>query len=131
MRTVEERGVVGRADGFTVVAAGARAGQCLAVPDRPVDLTDAARRGEAARFLHRLVSRCGTMLSGDGDGPPDFTFAAVVSDRCLRYCTYVPILNSWGFTEYLALLEGTPVVLPWPHEASAAWLRGESPESPA
>lgn len=38
---------------------------------------------------------------------------------------YIPILNNWGFTEYFALRYGTPIILPWPHEITAAYLRGE------
>jgi hypothetical protein len=113
--------------GHKVVLGGCRAGQCFIVP-----LNDKLPFGDneavvLARVLHRLVTLYNKkFLSTNADDrlrlPPDFIISARFLLSRLVYATYIPILNNWGFTEYVGLLEERPLILPWPHEESARYL---------
>lgn len=43
------------------------------------------------------------------------------------FAKYIPILNQWGGSEYMALDHGTPFCLPWTHEATRDLLLAEDP----
>lgn len=107
-----------------VVVGGHRAGQCFILPNDPELLVSLEN---IANVLHPLVelfalkfrSRVGAMLS------PDFTLNLVFVHGVFAYGAFVPMLNNMGSSEYTGILGQHPMTLPWPHEATAAYLRGE------
>ena len=108
-------------DGLRVIAGGHRAGQCFILPNGKVDVEDVAMVIDRIVTLYadKFTSRVGARLA------PDFTIGLVYDGKKFEYGTYVPVLNHWGSTEYLALLGQQAVTLPWSHGMTAAYLRGE------
>lgn len=108
-------------DGFRTFAGGHRAGQCFILP-RVSGTTE-----PPARLLSQVIDLYARKFrSAAGEKlAPDFTVELVFARGYFCYGTYVPILNAWGSTEYMALLGQQPVTLPWPHHLTAAYLRGE------
>ncbi len=110
-------------DGFSVVVGGIRAGQCFVLPiksDARLDQPDVV--ADLAGASSRLVELGNRRFRSSAGTPPHFMLVARLLGNRLAYATYIPILNNWGITEYLALLEGTPLILPWPHEDTAVAL---------
>ncbi len=107
-----------------VVVGGHRAGECFILPIDPDPLVSLEN---IANVLHLLVklfavkfrSRVGAML------PPDFTVDLIFVHGQLAYGAFVPILNNMGSSEYTGILRQQAMTLPWPHETTAAYLRGE------
>ena len=58
--------------------------------------------------------------------PPDYQVAIAVEDGRLAYAEYISILNNWGFADSLALKEGAPITLRWPHELTRDFLLASS-----
>jgi hypothetical protein len=106
------------ADDVRGIVAGFRAAQVFFIPSAgQVGIEAFAAALEYVTSLYSVAFRSVQGL------PPDYVFAAHLFGRSIRYATYIPILNQWGFTEYLGLIEKTPVVLPWPHLESVRHLR--------
>jgi diadenosine tetraphosphate (Ap4A) HIT family hydrolase len=107
---------------FTVVAAGCRAGQCMILPrDGPKYLSPNTVI-ELAHVLSEVITLYSVKFLSVQGLPPDYSICIVFKGPHIIRGSFVPILNNWGFTEYLGLLEGTPLVLPWSHEAAARFL---------
>ena len=108
-------------DNLRVIAGGHRAGQCLILPNGNVDVENIAAviYRIVVLYARQFTSRVGAQLA------PDFTIGLIYDGKKFVYGTYIPILNHWGSTEYLALLGQQAITLPWPHEQTAAYLRGE------
>ncbi|HEU0051363.1 MAG TPA: hypothetical protein VFQ60_04910 [Patescibacteria group bacterium] len=107
--------------GLRVVATGHRAGQCLIARAHDAFLKD--WENSFAVVLDRLIGLYATKFRSRQGLPPDFMLFFGLSSRGPLYASYVPILNQMGGPEYLGLLEGTPMIIPWPHAATAAHLR--------
>lgn len=110
--------------GFKVVLGGLRAGQCFVLP-----ISKQPRRSEwvpdLANILHRLITLFAEKFRSVQDLPPDYIIAVRLLGSKIVYASFIPILNNWGFTEYLGLLERTPVILPWSPEQTASLLTAE------
>lgn len=107
-----------------VVAGGHRAGQCIILPNDPEPLVSLENIVNVldplvTLFANKFRSRVGEKL------PPDFTFDLVFVRGQFAYGLYVPILNHIGSTEFAGIMGQQAMTLPWPHEMSAAYLRGE------
>lgn len=119
--------VVFENDGFTVVAGGCRAGQCYIIPDGWKD-SEQFWEGRAdvldtlALILHRLIALFNAKFKSAQGLPPDFEIFVRFTSGLLVYAKYIPILNMWGGSEYAAIDELTPFVLPWPHETTVKHL---------
>lgn len=106
-----------------VVLGGMRAGQCFIFPHGELRGTTLSEP-ELASVLSKVISmyrRGFTSLQGL---PPDYIIGLTFWGTRLTYGTFIPILNNWGFTEYVGLLERTPLILPWPHEVTLRHLKG-------
>ncbi len=109
--------------GFTVVAGGCRAGQCYILPnDECSKMAFAAQMDILAANIHRLLGLFNRKFNSAQELKPDFEIFVRFSDGNLIYAKYIPILNMWGGSEYAAIDELTPFVLPWPHEATVRHL---------
>jgi hypothetical protein len=108
-------------DNLRVIAGGHRAGQCLVLPNREASVENIATVIDriVTLYWNKFTSRVGARLA------PDFTIGLIYDGKKFVYGTYVPVLNHWGSTEYMALLGQQAVTLPWPHEQTAVYLRGE------
>lgn len=118
--------LVHQRENFEIFAMGARAGECLIVQrDKPLKFDENAVE-EIAAALEWIVSRGNEKFRSTEGRPPEFIVSIRISaDGHFRYADYCPILTAWGAPEYVfALFEGGPVTLPWPHELTAAHLRG-------
>lgn len=116
---------VKRFQGMDIFANGAHAGECLIIPHaKPMQFTQEAV-AELAIVLAWIVRRGNEKFRSTQGRSPEFTVSVRVSfEGDLRYADYCPILNMWGAPEHVfAPLEGGPITLPWPHEATAAHLR--------
>ena len=113
-------GAGGQADtAMTAAVAGFRAGQCFLLPSH----ASSVRIEPYAAALSRLIRLYSKAFISDQGLPPDFSIVTRLVGEDILYGMYIPILNQWGFTEYLALIEKTPIVLPWPHEETVRHLR--------
>ncbi len=110
-------------NGLEVVVGGHRAGQCFILPkEKNISIQNIATviADLVALYADKFKSSVGEQLA------PDFTIGLVHNEGNFVYGTYVPILNNWGGFESLAFLGQQAVSLPWPHEQTAAYLRGEN-----
>ena len=115
--------VVFRNLGFTVVAGGCRAGQCYIIPRRgEMEMFPDRQANTLATTIHRLVTLFNQKFTSAQGLKPDFQVFVRFMNRRLVYAKYTPILNMWGGSEYAAIDEMTPFVLPWPHEATVRHL---------
>lgn len=110
-------------DNLKVVVGGHRAGQCLILPNNQdwvyLENITNVLSSLVALYADKFRSRVGDKL------PPDFTVDLIFRDGTFVYGVYVPILNNMGSTEYTGILGQQAMTLPWPHEQTAAYLRGE------
>lgn len=124
---------------FTAVIGGVKAGQCLILPSAyPPRETSPAGWGviwaeyddPIQHFLVDAINEVVSLynkrfLSVEGL-EPDFNIAIHCGGGGgILYAEYTPILNHWGSAEHMALYEGWHITLPWPHEMTAQYLRGE------
>lgn len=115
--------IVAETDDYAVWAGGLRAGQLVAAPRLPVHLHTVDGTKTIVTAVDYMVNVAGASLARSAEEPCDFVVGLSLTGTHFHYATYVPILNSWGFTEYLGLAEGAGVVLPWPHATTAAHVR--------
>ncbi len=110
--------IVTQNESFVTFAGGARAGECLIVPNRKICFRESLEEIGAA-ILH-IVN-----LGNEKFSNPSFMVTIRVSSHgILRYIDYCPILNFWGSPEYItAPLEGGPITIPHTHELTAQTLR--------
>lgn len=109
-----------------IFATGARAGECLIVPRGEPMAFNEGTAEEIAAALEWIITRGNEKFCSTEGRPPEFNVSVRISaDRYFRYADYCPILAAWGAVEYvIAMLEGGPITLRWPHEITAAYLRG-------
>jgi diadenosine tetraphosphate (Ap4A) HIT family hydrolase len=108
---------------FIAFLGGCRAGECLLCPKKEnASLTRTRSIIKIAELIHRIVAAFGERFVGTEGFPPHFMLGLKIQTGTFKYGFYLPILNHWGFTEYFGLLEGTPLLLPWPHEVTAQHL---------
>ncbi|MEK7507752.1 MAG: hypothetical protein AAB602_01550 [Patescibacteria group bacterium] len=111
---------------FTVIAGGCRAGQCYIIPDNRKEEFHYdyvyAEVDALAQTIHRLVTLFNKKFTSAQGLKPDFQVFLRFDGGKLVYAKFIPILNMWGVTEYAAIDEHTPFVLPWPHEATVQHL---------
>lgn len=100
---------------FRVVVGGHRAGQCFIVPIENHRFDHGSARS-LARVLSRLIGLFGERFRSQQGLPPDYQVNVKFAEGRVAYACFIPILNNWGGVEYMALMEGTPITLPWPHE---------------
>lgn len=110
-----------RRNSLQVVLGGVRAGQCFVVPVRANQSTISPAK--FARVLCEVIELYNEKFRSIQGLPPDYMLAFRFLGQNIRYASYVPILNNWGFTEYLGILERTPLILPWPPELTAIQLK--------
>lgn len=118
--------VVGQNEVWVVAAGGARSGECLIIPRR--EQSFAAVASSLAKVVSQLIELGNEKFrSVQGMSPHWGLVVRIASGGTFRYAGYSPTLHLWGPLQYMAVpLEGDPIVLPWPHETTAAYLRGES-----
>jgi len=113
--------VVAHTETLIVFADGARAGECLIVPNgNKAIFTEILEK--LADFLENFVGFCNEKWkSVDLGMPPDFILTVRISKNGrFRYADYCPILTMWGGYEYvLACREKAHFTLPWTHEFTA------------
>ncbi len=109
---------------YTVIAGGARSGECLILSSKRQDFNSVTISSLAATlsWLINLANR--KFRSTEGLAPDFIVTVRISNDHKFRYADYCPILTMWGSPEYvMAPLEGGSFTLPWPHEVTAAYLR--------
>ncbi len=115
--------VLSEGHGFKVVVGGCRAGQSFVVPlDHETQFAD-DEPNRLAKVLDYLITLCNKKFSSNRNMPPDYIIAVKFLFSRMVYASYIPILNQWGTTEYLGLLEGRPLILPWPHGVTLQYLK--------
>ncbi len=102
-----------------VVAGGCRAGQCFLLPNESGQLDSEMIAGT----IYAIIRLYNAKFKSKQGMSPDYLLSLVYRHRKLIYGTYVPVLNNWGFTEYLGLFEERPLILPWPHEETVRHLK--------
>jgi len=107
---------------FRLVAGGCRAGQCFVVGSLPRFRLSAAITSVLADVLASTVALYNRKFRSIQGLPPDYMIGIRFHDGRMLYGYYVPILSQWGFTEHFGLVEGTPLILPWPHEETVRHL---------
>ncbi|OGZ29419.1 MAG: hypothetical protein A2835_03265 [Candidatus Niyogibacteria bacterium RIFCSPHIGHO2_01_FULL_45_28] len=117
--------LVRRSETLDIFAMGARAGECLIVPNGEPPIFSADTVAKLAVELEWIINRGNKKFRSTEGWPPEFLVSVRMSaDGHFRYADYCPILAVWGAPEYVfAPLEGGPVTLTWPHEITAAYLR--------
>jgi diadenosine tetraphosphate (Ap4A) HIT family hydrolase len=108
-------------NGLKTALGGLRAGQCFIVPEHPSMLTNPIET--FANALSRVIDLYNERFRSVQGLSPDFMTVLKFKGNRIQYASYIPILNNWGFTEYLGIIERTPLILPWPHESTAAHLK--------
>lgn len=93
---------------------GLRAGQCFVVRREKSKIDN----HDLALVLDRIIRMYSKSFTSIQGLPPDYTIGIKFRSSQFLYATFVPILNNWGFTEFMGLFEGRAVILPWPHEES-------------
>ncbi len=108
---------------FAVVAGGHRAGQCFIVPrNTNFEMTE-SNISNLASAISMIVNLYNTKFRSEDKGlRPDYMVALKFLKGNFSYGFYLPILNHWGATEYLALLGDGRIILPWPHETTVEYL---------
>lgn len=121
--------VIFEENALRVIAGGYRAGQCFIVPQsRRFDLTHETAHNLAS-VLSRIITLYNEKFRSTQGLPPDYTIGIKFLGSTMLYCSYIPILNNWGITEYLGLLERAPLILPWSHRTTVEHLRGNKMDS--
>jgi diadenosine tetraphosphate (Ap4A) HIT family hydrolase len=110
---------------FLVFAAGPRAGQCLFCPKTRWNLLTEPSAEKAAEMICNLIDTFNLRFQSAQGRPPHFIVGLKLSVGNLIYGYYLPVLNHWGFTEYFALMEGTPLLMPWTYEDTVDHLRDD------
>lgn len=95
---------------------GIRAGQCFIMPW--TTQTDFEKLAETVNWLVDLFNQ--KFVSKEGM-TPDFSITLRFQNGFF-YGVFIPTLSHWGSTEYAAIHEGLPVLLPWPHELTTKHL---------
>lgn len=118
--------LVHQRENLEVFAMGAHAGECLIVQrDKQLKFNERTVE-ELAATLEWIITRGNEKFRSTEGRSPEFIVSVRISaDGHFRYADYCPVLTMWGAPEYVfSPLEGGPVTLPWPHELTAAHLRG-------
>ena len=121
--------LVRRSEKIDIFATGVRAGECLIVPrGEPMIFNQDNTIDGIATALNWIVALGNEKFCSREGRPPEFMVSVRISaEGYFRYADYCPILTMWGANEHVfAPLEGGPITLPWPHEITAAYLRGWS-----
>jgi len=105
------------------VAAGVRAGQCLFVPAENGGEFSQETAAALAAFLTRIIDLYADRYRSKQGLPPDYMVGIKLVRQRFVYGYFLPILNNWGFTEYFALFERAPLILPWSHADSLRLLK--------
>jgi len=108
-----------------VIAGGLRAGQCFLVLDFPEWTKTAAGTTD---LILEVIELYAEKFRSEQGLPPDFQLALRFRKGQLVFGMFIPILNNWGATEFLGLMGEQPLILPWSHETTARYLRGELDE---
>ncbi len=108
---------------YLVFAGGARGGQCLIVAKYETQNDDFDWAFELAQVLLRLIEINAVAFKSKQGLPPDFMIGLQLDHGEFSHGHFSPVLNHRGFTEEFALLQGDPIIIPWPHEATAAYLK--------
>jgi hypothetical protein len=110
---------------FIITAGGAKAGECHIVPKNPMYFNAKSLASSLAEALSRIIDLGNEKFrSVEGLAPPYGIAIRISAKGDLRYAVYCPTLHNQGVLECsIAVLEGAPYVIPWPHETTAAHLR--------
>ncbi|MCR4328861.1 MAG: hypothetical protein NUV53_05155 [Patescibacteria group bacterium] len=103
-------------EAFVTVLTGVRAGEALIYPRPDYTKRDAFPERLAEDAL-RLILKFNQKFNN-----PDYCFLVAFNDPGEWFARYIPILNQWGGSEWMALDHRTPFTLPWPHEATRDFL---------
>lgn len=110
---------------WIAVAGGTRAGACFVVPKGRMTFSSADNIGSLAQAVSKLIDLGNEKFRSKEGLLPAYGIAIRLGNGTFQYVQYCPTLHNWGVLEYVvAPLEGFPFVLPWPHETTAAHLRG-------
>ncbi len=114
-----------RNEAVTTVTGGVRAGECLLIPIRELDLRESSDREHLASAVSTIIEIGNEKFRSDqGLSPAYGIIVRIAKNGILRYATYSPTLHCWGALEFtVSPLEAGPYVLPWPHEVTAEYLR--------
>lgn len=125
VEAARERGeILCESEHFVTLAYGVRAGEMVVEP-RPGKrllathlLIDPALVKEVVQEVHHLVARYNEKFNW-----PDYSVNFVLHAPDDWRVHYIPFLNNWGGTEYLAIYYGTQFVLAWPHAETVRFLQ--------
>jgi hypothetical protein len=120
--STNEQRVAFRENGFIAFAEGIQAGQLYLVPERPRMMNQLAVE-DLAGVITRTIYLYASKFMSKQEMPPEYHVAVVCHRHELRFATYVPTLNHYGFPRILAMTGDSPHVLPWSHETTVAHLR--------
>jgi diadenosine tetraphosphate (Ap4A) HIT family hydrolase len=102
---------------------GWRAGQCLIASPGGALAFDDTVLSALSLTLHDVVIRANERLRSSQGLSPDYLIAMRFRGHELLYAFYMPVLNQWGFTEQLGILEASDLILPWAHRDTFELLR--------
>ncbi|MDO8536895.1 MAG: hypothetical protein Q7R94_01460, partial [bacterium] len=112
---------------FIVTAGGAKAGELHIAPKESMQFSASQSSATSLAYAISTTIDLGNerFKSVEGLAPPYGIAIRISADGYLRYVAYCPTLHNQGVLEFsVATLEGAPYVIPWPHEVTAAHLRG-------
>ncbi len=102
---------------FKVILGGFAARQCFFYPKTKGVLLDPRYINQLSRAFNFVVSLYNDRFRSLQNLSPDFTILAKFVKSEFHYATYIPALgNWWGCAQMMAIMEGTPFILAWPHE---------------
>lgn len=113
-------------EGLYAAVGGFKSGQCFLLSKATYPDLDSTFLDELATFLFKIISLYAVKFKSVQGLPPDYLVAFTFVGTNIRYGCYVPILDHWGFPSYLGLLGDDYMVLPWPHEVTAEYLKKQN-----
>ena len=125
LESFDQRRLVFERHGFMVYAEGSRSGHLYLVSRAERHVNVVTDMVDLASVISDVIILCNSRFLSSQGLSPDYLVAVVSSGYSIRYATYFPILNQLGFPHVLAMSGDSKIVLPWPHEVTAAYLRGE------
>ena len=108
---------------FKTIVGGFAAGQCFLIPKKRGVLSKPDYNIKLSESLHHIVNLGNTRFKSTQGLEPDFTILAKFCCSKFEYATYIPALgNWWGCSQMMAIMEGMPFILAWPHEKTFEYL---------
>jgi diadenosine tetraphosphate (Ap4A) HIT family hydrolase len=124
MDSYDSSQVISRGDNISVAADGLRAGQVIFALGQQTTFSIVAT--ELAATITSTIERGQEVLRSTQGHQPHFNLTVRIgADGQVHFATYIPIVNFWGGSDLVGMLEGGPVALPWTHGETAELFQGD------